>query len=814
MSDSEHSDSEHYARMSDILNHALDLPPERRNAYVEEACGDDRELRKEVESLLGREDALTRFLDSPFAVPAGPDPTPKPSDSLAGRRIGAYRLVREIGRGGMGAVWLGERADGAFEQRVAVKLMRGILSESDRERFEHERQILASIENPNIARLLDGGATEDGIPYLVMELVEGERIDDYVKQHELSVGDTVELMIQVCRAVESAHEQQIVHRDLKPSNILINERREPRLLDFGIAKALDPESDPSLTRTGQRVHTPRYASPEQLDGAAVTTATDVHALGVVLFELLTGSWPFGEQSVEETDIEERVRRFPARRPSEAVVCTTSSAASDTRTRESVRRRRELAGDLDTIVLRSVRKEPERRYPDARAFREDLERYSTGRPVLARPDSLFYRTRKYVGRHRGVATAVGLAVVAVTLALALTSGNSSEVGEFLGFRCIKTSESEVQLEWSESLDARASLYRVRHGDRVIGEFQKGETSLTVGSVSSGFHQFTFEVLGATGSVLSSASRRVEMGRVDPDIVDSGWRLERYTPLEFWGEVMCAPHFGSDGSVYVVRRYPGRGAISAGVSSPPGVLRLRPDAKELELIVEFEHKLSGLAVDLSSDVLFVCTDVDGGKVTRCSVRQRERVVWVDDFGPGDDDPVGIALVPAYYRGKLANVGDAIVTDRGNRNADRIWRVSTADPGETELLYEDARNEGPLDDVLDVAVGSEHIYLADRNAERIFILGEERAIRECPVDEPIRPTGIAFDPSSGNLFVADVTEGRDAHMLRIVQVTPSSGSVEPVIDLRERASFPWNCIDVSHDGRRLVTLDCGGLYVFQRR
>ncbi|HEV8579200.1 MAG TPA: serine/threonine-protein kinase [Thermoanaerobaculia bacterium] len=321
-----------------------------------------------------------------------------------GDLVGRYRVLREIGRGGMSVVYLAERADDAFQQRVALKVLdRAPRDREARSRFEQERQILASLEHPNIARLLDGGVDGRGVPYIVMELVEGERIDQYCEQHRLSVDERLALFQVVAQAVAYAHRRLVVHRDLKPSNILVTAAGEVKLLDFGIAKLLDPEAAGVFavppTRTVLRVLTPEYAAPEQVRGEPVTTASDVYQLGLVLFELLTGrrAHDLGGDSLVEL---------------ERVVCA-GEPPRPSRSASSAALRRRLEGDLDSIVLTALRKEPDRRYPSPADLAADLERHLKGLPVTARPDALLYRAGKFVRRHR-LALA---AVVAVAVSLA-------------------------------------------------------------------------------------------------------------------------------------------------------------------------------------------------------------------------------------------------------------------------------------------------------------------------------------------------------------------------------------------------------------
>lgn len=416
--------AQRWARIGGILDAVLDADSAERQRILDECCAGDDGLRAEVEGLL-RAEALA---DARLEVPAfewagalanrGAFEAPAP-EHVRGERIGPWRLIEEIGRGGMGTVWRAERADGAYEQLAALKLIRrGLDSDAILARFVGERSILARLQHPHIARLVDGGITGDGRPYFAMELVEGEPITDWCDRRCLPLRDRVRLLLSAINAVQYAHQQLVVHRDLKPSNLLVTEEGEVKLLDFGIAKVLDASAGradaATMTQFGFRMLTPEYAAPEQLRGEGVTTATDVYALGVLLYELLTGQRPTAARGQRGTGTDAptgAATRSPTR-PSAQV----SDAAARTRASTMQRLRRHLRGDLDTIVLRALHDEPERRYRTAEALRRDLLRHLAGRPVHARPDSRWYRLRKFVARHRsGV---IAAALVAASLAAGL------------------------------------------------------------------------------------------------------------------------------------------------------------------------------------------------------------------------------------------------------------------------------------------------------------------------------------------------------------------------------------------------------------
>lgn len=401
-----------------VLDEALAHRPEQWQAVLDEACSTDPELRAEVESLLRQATKAQTFLASPpFALAAAivaESNNGENETKNAGRRIGSYRLIEEIGRGGMSRVFLAERADGQFEQRVAVKLLRpGLDSELDQARFRAERQILAALNHPNVARLFDGGLTNDGVPYLVLEYVEGKPINLYCDERKLSAVERLELFLPVLDAVQYAHRNLVVHRDLKPSNILVTADGEVKLLDFGLAKLLEPANeDVSLTQTGQRWMTPEYAAPEQVRADTVTTVTDIYQLGAVLYELLTGSPPFGRRSRGLHELEGAIVHDEPRAPS-AAASTGAGTGADTGTGKPLR------GDVDAILLKALRKEPERRYSSASAFRDDVERFLRGQPVSARPDTALYRFRKLVRRNTVASAATALAAAALVVATVLS-----------------------------------------------------------------------------------------------------------------------------------------------------------------------------------------------------------------------------------------------------------------------------------------------------------------------------------------------------------------------------------------------------------
>ncbi|NBC17317.1 MAG: protein kinase, partial [Bacteroidetes bacterium] len=414
---------ERWEQIDRLFAEALERPPDERTAFLRARCGNDVALYREVVTLLKSDAEAESVLGesvTAFAAPLLPALEADLADGFApGERVGPYRLQHEIGRGGMGAVYLAERVDGQFDRRVALKVIkRGMDTDEILHRFRFERQILARLEHPHIARLYDAGVTDDGRPYLAMEYVDGQPLHRYCDGRTLPVDERLRLFQTVCAAVQFAHQNLVIHRDLKPSNILVTEGGAVKLLDFGIAKLLSDEATGApLTRTGVRVLTPEYAAPEQRTDSVVTTAADVYALGVVLYELLTGRRPLAPDALPDTAPEPpstAVTKPTERSHADGTTTTlTPETVSTARQTSAERLRRRLRGDLDVIVLKALRPEPERRYASAEAFLEDIKRHLDGLPVQARPDTLGYRLRKFVQRHTA-----GVAAAAAVLALIL------------------------------------------------------------------------------------------------------------------------------------------------------------------------------------------------------------------------------------------------------------------------------------------------------------------------------------------------------------------------------------------------------------
>ncbi|HEX9942133.1 MAG TPA: serine/threonine-protein kinase [Thermoanaerobaculia bacterium] len=521
-----------WQRVREIFQTALEHDAMEWPAVVAEACGGDADLRVEVESLLAAHRAAEDFL-------AGPQGDDLEIRSLVGQRIGPYQVAQRLGSGGMGVVYLAFRADREYRRRVALKVLKpGLDSEEVIRRFRAERQILAALDHPNIARLLDGGTTEQGLPYFAMEYVEGQPIDVYCAERHLSVDERLELLRTVCAAVEHAHRNLVVHRDLKPSNILVSADGTPKLLDFGIAKLVNPEISSAtlaITALGLQPMTPDYASPEQVQGEHVTTASDVYSLGVLLYELLTGRHPYRSRASSLAEMRRLISEEEPERPSLAVMrrdedAGEASGAAAARgpapAGDRGRLRRQLAGDLDNIVLKALQKDPRRRYGSVEQLSEDLRRHRERLPVTARRSTLAYRAGRFIHRHRvGVAAAAGLLVAilgfgiamgALAVQLSRERDRAEQVTSFL------TSIFEVSDPWRsngetisarEILDAGAARLRTELANEPLVRSSLMET---IGTIYQrlGLLDRAQPLLEAT-----LATRRQLLGEEAPEVADA-------------------------------------------------------------------------------------------------------------------------------------------------------------------------------------------------------------------------------------------------------------------------------------------------------
>jgi serine/threonine protein kinase len=494
-------ETERWHEVDRLFEEALDRPPAERPGFLDAACAGDPALRRDVERLLAADAMVSGFLEGP------PDELLRLTldDREEGGSLGAYRLLHRIGSGGMGSVYLARREDEHYQRDVAIKVLRSGLATTEAfHRFIAERQVLAHLDHPNIARLYDGGSTDDGRPYLVMELVEGLPVDEYCDRHRLTVDQRLDLFQKICAAVQHAHQNLLVHRDLKPANILITPEGEPKLLDFGIAKRLAPEAGATLqrTRAGLRLLTPRYASPEQVRGDAITTASDVYSLGVILYELLAGRSPYETSAELPYEIERVICEQEPERPSAALFRPGTPSAEDValarRTRPQALAGR-LRGDLDNVVLTALRKEPRRRYGSAAQLAQDLERHLQDLPVTARPDTLRYRTRKFARRHRAGLAATLAVILLLAVAVASLVAQRRQLAE-------ERDKARYALTFLVDTFKQADPYQAR-GERVTAREILDQGTARIARELAGEPDVQAAVMDALGEV------NVSLGRYD-------------------------------------------------------------------------------------------------------------------------------------------------------------------------------------------------------------------------------------------------------------------------------------------------------------
>jgi serine/threonine-protein kinase len=512
---------ERWRKIESVFRRAIDLAGAQRESFLDEATRGDPPLREAVMRLLTADAASDGFM----SVSAGeqlrllrggaPGSSPVADKRPLDSRIGPYRLVKEIGRGGMGIVYLAERVDGQFEERVCVKLLRrGLDSDDVFRRFLQERQILAWLRHPNIASILDGGLTDDGLPYFVMEYVDGKPITLFCDESALGTADRLRLFRQVCQGVQHAHQNLVVHRDLKPSNILVDTQGRVKLLDFGVAKLLAPRADAFVTGSDRRLLTPQYAAPEQIRGEPVTTATDVYALGVVLYELLTGRLPYRVTGATMTEIERMIIQSDPDRAS-AIVGRS-------------RLRRALAGDLDNILMKTLRKAPRDRYDTAVALEEDIDRHLRALPVAAHAPSLRYRAGRFVRRHVvGVSTTaiVALAMLGGTAGVMWQSAKTArQARKAEAVRDFLVSVFEVanpNVSRGEPITARQML---DHSSGRIEELRKEpEVQAQIMRILGGLY-YNLGVYAAAESLLTRALD-IQRVKLAPGDIERAWTLDR-------------------------------------------------------------------------------------------------------------------------------------------------------------------------------------------------------------------------------------------------------------------------------------------------
>ncbi|MGH9379977.1 MAG: tetratricopeptide repeat protein [Thermoanaerobaculia bacterium] len=628
-------DRQRWERLEALLDALEDMPEGQRAEHLRRARADDPGLREEALSLLALESEAETYLDD-LARDLVRDVLEAPD--LRGRRIGAYSLLRPIGRGGMGVVYEAERADGAFEQRVALKLLTAALAGTDaRLRFLAERRILAGLQHPAIAGIVDGGVTEDGTPWFAMEHVEGEPVDVYCDRRRLGIRERLELFLKVCDAVEHAHRHLVVHRDLKPAHVLVAEEGRVKLLDFGIAKLLDAEggAGAASTRTASRLMTPEYASPEQVRGEEVAIASDVYQLGVLLYELLTGHRPYAPQHRSAGELERVIREQPPTRLSAAIGRedtlrpsrdggeageATVEGVCRARRSSPARLRRRLRGDLDNIVLQALRKEPERRYGSVDRLAQDIRRHLDGLPVTARPDTWVYRGRKFLERHAVGAAATALALVlaagTVTFYTARVRSEAAKAEQVSRFLTGLFESADPRQARGDELTARELLDRgVAQVDRELAEQPEVQAAMlhVLGRtyLEIGLHEPAERLLGRALELRRRRSGRAgrEVGETLAEVGLLRYRQGRYRQaarrldeairiLEASGR-SAAPALGEALAVLgQVHRHLGERERSRAVLERALAVYRRASGEDSEPVARILHDMGALAADMGT------------------------------------------------------------------------------------------------------------------------------------------------------------------------------------------------------------------------
>ncbi len=732
-----------WERIERLLDAVLELPPAERRAMLERECPDDPALRTEVLEILAAGEEPDPLLDRPavradtvIAAVTGERPVPIPE------RIGPYRIERLIGEGGMGMVLLAHRDDGHFDQQVALKLVRHgpHLDARIVRRFREERQILATLNHPGIARLLDGGITEHGLPFFAMEYVEGERITTYCEQRSLGIEERLSLFARVCDAVAHAHEKRIVHRDIKPSNVLVTTEGHPRLLDFGIAKLLGPDAEgtgPARTCHSERLLTPEYASPEQIKGEPVGISADVYCLGVLLYELLTGRRPFRRAGRTAHELELAVLEQDPTRPSEAV------------RREPLRRR--LRGDLDAIVLTAMNKEPERRYRGAAELAADVRRHLTGKPVIARSASPIYLVRRWVRRHRGaVLSAAAGAVLAAIVATVVTRAGSPD-GLVTGATRRVTLEPGLELDPAWSPDGRSIAYTAEAGP--------------------GFQVFVRPAGGGAAVPISAA-------------LPGSHRRPQWSPD---GSRIV---FQAGGSIYVVPALGGTPQRLAQPSRPGSWVAhptLSPDGRTLAYVEDWSIYLR---------------PVEGGPARLITSQQAAHsLAWSPDgewiaFVSGNptfvfgESPWGTAtnlgnIAPSSIWVVTARGGEPVrVTDAQSLNTSPVWL-----PGKRELLFVSNRE------------GSRDIYRVELSASgapagRPIRLTAGLSAHTLSLSGDGEKLAYSDFTYSGNIWTLDIPEG---DVVSVARATPLTEGTQVIEGMTLSPDGRWLAFDSDRSGNQ---------------
>jgi serine/threonine protein kinase len=692
--------AEKWEQMKELFASALAQEPGERSAFLRHACGDEA-LRAELEALLSSYESDKSSSE---------DELPSASrEEVPGQKIGPYQVIRQIGVGGMGAVYLAVRADDTFNKRVAIKLVRaGVDTQAVLRRFRQERQILAPLDHPNITKLLDGGTTEQGLPYFVMDYVEGTRIDEYCDNHRLSVNERIRLFRDVCSAVQYIHQNLVVHRDLKPSNILVTAEGVAKLLDFGIAKLLKPEfftSSLDATLAEFRPMTPGYASPEQVRGEPVTTASDVYSLGVILYELLTSCRPYNLKSGAPDEIRRAVCEQEPKKPS--TVFTTVGedrigAKKNSTTPETVatmrgtvpkKLKRQLSGDLDTIVLKALRKEPQRRYVSAEQLSEDLRRHVEGLPVTAHRDTWSYRSGKFISRHKAGVTAATLVAVSLVAGVLATTWQA---------RVAQSERAKAQRQFNDVRRLTTSFLFEFHSAIQNLPGSTPARRLVVERALEYLNKLTQEAQGDPGLQRELAEAYLKVGDVQgnpyaPNLGDTQGAAQSYDKALAISKGLTRADAKDDEA----RRYLGRSYKSLGEVLPllgrpsEAVADLRQSAEILERLAATRTDDKELRAELASCYQFL-GDVQGHS-------------GLQNLG----DPAG-AL--ESYRKALALNQTLLTSDANNKNARRGVAVLQIRIGDLQLAGDDVKgamnNYRSALDTLEGLSASDPTNAADRH------------------------------------------------------------------------------------------------------
>ena len=771
-----------------VFDAALEQPIEQRALFLERRCNGDHAVRSEVEALLAAHARTDSPLDK-HAFNEDWESTGKPSPQ-AGRRLGAYRLIRELGRGGMATVYLAERADELYRKNVAIKLLDKAWSWTETEfRFQQERQILARLDHPNIARLLDAGTSDDGLSYLVMEYVEGRPIHHYCNEHALGFSERLRLFLKVCDAVSAAHRNLVIHRDLKPSNILVTSDGQPKLLDFGIAKLL--ETGEWHTSTGLQRMTPQYASPEQVKGEPVTTASDVYSLGVLLYQLLTDRLPYAGDRLTPLQMGRAVVDDEPLRP----------RTLDPR----------LAGDLESILLKTLRKEPEHRYPSVDALREEIERYLEGLPVKARRDTFSYRAGKFLRRHTAavVSGALLTVVLAITAGIAVRSAHTARQEAARNERLLYTARISAAAEAWEAGDAPRAVERLELSKPAPGrtDLRNFEWFLLWNLT----HPPSFPLSGISGTLrgplaFSPHNRLIASATEDNsvEVFEAGGR--RLRALQEHTDKVDAIDFSPSGSM-VATGARDRKLILWEVASGKVMKKLEPQSSWIRAVrfAPMGHRL--VSVELLGSIKL--WDLESGKVLTHFEPAGGRCEVVD-FSPdgkflAGGTATGRVVLWDTARGKqvatLSGGGTSIRSLKFSPDGRQLAAASASgtiqiwDVSKRVLLFSLNRHSGSVESLAYSPDGARFASLAGRQV-LLWNSATGQVLAEFMGSGTLQGS-LAFSPS-GKTLVANGW----GHTVREWDVDQASAlqTLSGLRDRTERASF-------SPDGRTLLTASRGG-------